>query len=201
MSAYWPWWTGAIGLGVLPVAYWLVLRRPFGVSGLLGRLVTVREELAVARDNAAAPRSEDALDELLAAATAEQFGRETAAQPSRSAAVARGRPLGPRVGILDAFAFLAAMALGGLAARLYAGPAQGMGEAFARAFGGGAPALGVLLAGGILVGAGTTIADGCSTGHGLTGSSRLQPGSLVATACFMGAAMGVSMLIGWRMGV
>lgn len=203
MNRYWPWWAGAIGLGILPIAYWVVLRRPSGVSGLMGRLVSVREELAVARENAAAPESEEDLDALLDAATREQFGSLPPGVAPLAVTAPRGRALGARLGLLEAAAFVIAMAAGGLVSRLHAGHAPGpwMGEAFRRAFGSGAPALLVLILGGALVGAGTTLADGCSTGHGLTGSARLQPGSLVATACFMAAAMGVSLLIGWRIGL
>ena len=39
--------------------------------------------------------------------------------------------------------------------------------------------------GGILVGAGTSLGSGCTSGHGVCGISRLSPRSLVATAVFM----------------
>jgi len=202
VSAYWPWWAGALALGVIPVAYWVAVRRPFGVSGLVGRLTSIREELAVAKENALAPEGEAELDALLAEATRERFG-EAAAGAGPSPGPAPGaRTLGPRLGLAEAAAFLVALAAGGLLSRLASGASAGpgMGEAFARAFGTGAAGLGVLFLGGALVGAGTTLADGCSTGHGLTGSSRLQPGSLVATGCFMAAAVGVSLLLGWGLG-
>jgi uncharacterized membrane protein YedE/YeeE len=40
---------------------------------------------------------------------------------------------------------------------------------------------------GLLVGAGTTLANGCTSGHGVCGIARLSPRSLLATACFMAA--------------
>lgn len=43
----------------------------------------------------------------------------------------------------------------------------------------------VLVAGGLLVGAGTRFASGCTSGHGVCGLSRLSLPSLVATLCFM----------------
>lgn len=43
----------------------------------------------------------------------------------------------------------------------------------------------VLVAGGLLVGAGTRFASGCTSGHGVCGLSRLSFPSLVATLCFM----------------
>ena len=50
----------------------------------------------------------------------------------------------------------------------------------------------VLLLGGTLMGFGARWAGGCTTGHGLCGSSVLSPGSLVATATFMGSAIAVT---------
>ena len=53
-----------------------------------------------------------------------------------------------------------------------------------------------LLVGGLLVGFGTRMASGCTSGHGLCGVSRLQKGSLVATVCFFGAGVAVSFALG-----
>ena len=43
----------------------------------------------------------------------------------------------------------------------------------------------LLVAGGVLVGFGTRMGGGCTSGHGVCGISRLSPRSLVATASFM----------------
>jgi uncharacterized membrane protein YedE/YeeE len=45
----------------------------------------------------------------------------------------------------------------------------------------------MLVAAGLLVGAGTRYGSGCTSGHGVCGLSRLSPRSLVATLAFMGA--------------
>ncbi|WP_033925754.1 YeeE/YedE family protein [Sphingomonas sp. 35-24ZXX] len=42
-----------------------------------------------------------------------------------------------------------------------------------------------LLIGGLLVGYGTRLGSGCTSGHGVCGMSRLSPRSLAATALFM----------------
>lgn len=42
-----------------------------------------------------------------------------------------------------------------------------------------------LLVGGFVVGVGTRMGSGCTSGHGVCGVSRLSPRSLVATATFM----------------
>jgi uncharacterized membrane protein YedE/YeeE len=42
-----------------------------------------------------------------------------------------------------------------------------------------------LIIGGLLVGFGTRLGSGCTSGHGVCGMSRLSPRSLIATATFM----------------
>jgi uncharacterized membrane protein YedE/YeeE len=44
---------------------------------------------------------------------------------------------------------------------------------------------GALIAAGLLVGFGTRLGSGCTSGHGVCGLSRLSPRSFVATATFM----------------
>jgi len=47
----------------------------------------------------------------------------------------------------------------------------------------------LLIAGGLLVGFGTRLGNGCTSGHGVCGLARLSPRSLAATAAFMGAGI------------
>lgn len=46
-----------------------------------------------------------------------------------------------------------------------------------------------VIGGGLLVGFGTRLAGGCTSGHGVCGLSRLSPRSMVATGVFMAAAV------------
>ena len=46
----------------------------------------------------------------------------------------------------------------------------------------------VLVLGGLLVGFGTQVGSGCTSGHGVCGLGRLSPRSLVATLIFMATA-------------
>ena len=46
----------------------------------------------------------------------------------------------------------------------------------------------VLVTGGLLVGFGTRLGSGCTSGHGVCGLARLSPRSLVATVVFLVAA-------------
>jgi uncharacterized protein len=49
------------------------------------------------------------------------------------------------------------------------------------------PSTALLLVGGVVVGVGTRLSGGCTSGHGVCGMARLSPRSLVATIAFMAA--------------
>jgi uncharacterized membrane protein YedE/YeeE len=49
--------------------------------------------------------------------------------------------------------------------------------------------LGLAVIGGLLVGFGTRLGSGCTSGHGICGLARLSPRSVVATLIFMMAGM------------
>lgn len=53
------------------------------------------------------------------------------------------------------------------------------------AFGGGMPGLALAGVAGVLVGVGTRVGNGCTSGHGVCGISRLSVRSLVATLTFI----------------
>jgi uncharacterized membrane protein YedE/YeeE len=77
------------------------------------------------------------------------------------------------------WAFLAGLVLTGVAARLL-----GMGAAPALL----ASGLPLLVIAGLLVGLGSRLGNGCTSGHGVCGMARLSPRSLAATATFMAVA-------------
>ncbi len=58
----------------------------------------------------------------------------------------------------------------------------------------------LLAAGGVVVGFGTRMGSGCTSGHGVCGMSRLSPRSLLATATFIASGMATVALanaLGW----
>lgn len=71
--------------------------------------------------------------------------------------------------------FVGGLVLGAIAYRLALGPVEATYP----------PGWGWLVAGGLLVGFGTRLGSGCTSGHGVCGMSRLSPRSLVATATFI----------------
>lgn len=74
----------------------------------------------------------------------------------------------------SAWLFLLGLPIGALLVVFISGPAE---SHFA------SPAF--LAAAGLIVGIGTRLGGGCTSGHGVCGMSRLSPRSLVATATFM----------------
>ena len=59
----------------------------------------------------------------------------------------------------------------------------------------------VIIAGGGLVGLGTRLANGCTSGHGVCGMSRLSPRSIVATLLYVGAGFATMAVMRHLLGV
>lgn len=112
----------------------------------------------------------------------------------RGAIPERDEPLANHLG------FFGGLVLGGLASALLAGAFEpslfDVGASFTRAFG-DEPAVTALVVtgGGALVGFGTRMSTGCTSGHGLCGVARFQPGSLLATCAFFGTGVLTSFAI------
>jgi len=52
-----------------------------------------------------------------------------------------------------------------------------------------------MFGGGLLIGFGTRLANGCTSGHGIFGNSNLELPSMVASACFMGAGIATTQVL------
>ncbi len=130
-------------------------------------------------------------DEFGAAADAPSLPVRSDVQPKRPTA---GRAVTTRAALL----YIAAIAMGSAIAAMQRGDwsvRTTLGPGFEALWGNGVLAVVALLGGGILVGIGTRMAGGCTSGHGLSGCSRFQPGSLVSTATFMAAAVAMTFVL------
>jgi uncharacterized protein len=207
VSAYWPFWLGGLFLAAVPVAHWLMLHKMFAVSG---RFTAITDRLRGVEPAPALAMPEDALLAALRAETEAAFGAGACGEEPAAASATTGAVIttAPPTSVLGHAIFLVCVALGGarkiawpstLGAWLSTGssPRPSFTELdFQRVFGASLPGqLVALLGGGLLVGFGTRMAGGCTSGHGLCGVSRLQRGSLVATACFFGCGIAVSFLL------
>lgn len=221
MSGYWPWWAGAIGLALVTVNYTLMTDRSLGVSGTWQRVVHWRREREAERLDDRV--DQQALVEALAAGPGASpsmsdtaAGGGTAASGGTGTTVVGDPSAGPdggtsgtvegseavpprRLPLATQVALLVSIVLGGMLAAAVSGRLQlrfDMGDAY-RTLVTGDPLLMVvtLFVGGVLVGFGTRLAGGCSSGHGLSGCGRLYPVSFLATAVFFGTAVLVSFLL------
>ena len=84
-------------------------------------------------------------------------------------------------------AFIAGMSAAGLVASVVAPSAVGA----------SVRALPVVIVAGLLVGYGTRLGSGCTSGHGVCGISRFSARSLVAVATFMATGALTAILMGW----
>jgi hypothetical protein len=95
--------------------------------------------------------------------------------------------------------FLLAMFVGGLIAAMTSGQFEiefQLSDTHSRIFGSDPAQIWLaLLFGGMMVGFGTQMAGGCTSGHGLSGCSRLIPASLLSTVVFMLSAIFLSLLM------
>jgi uncharacterized protein len=192
---------GGLALGGLAAVQWILERRTLGVSGFVERSISffLRRE-AAQQEQTLLQADPDALRSALLAATAEELAADEAL-PQEVAATTRkerGRPLARLVSSRGGLMFVVAVVLGGCIAALQRGTFATKlthGPGFEAIWGDGALAVLALFGGGVLVGCGTRMAGGCTSGHGLSGCSRLQVGSLVATGTFMGAAVVTTLLL------
>ncbi len=202
--SYLPWYLGGVGLSAIMVAHWLMLRRMMAVSGRYTALIN-RLRFGPPRDEG----DDLAADELIAAmraATEAAFGASAMELPEPESAraplsVRSVERVGDQPTSTTHLLFLGALLVGGLLSALLGGSAGVTstlhGDLFARvAQGSSLGKAALLVGGGVLVGAGTRMAGGCTSGHGLCGVSRFQKGSLLATVGFFGAGVATSLLLG-----
>jgi uncharacterized protein len=200
---FWDWWQGALALGFITLAFWWVMQAPLGVSSSWDRIVHWRAEEEYARKERAMLKRPRRLNDAMLAETIAQFGEEAVAK-----LMAEQQDAGAKTGARSVerrqipwqahVTFLAMMMIGGLLASVMRGEFHlqlGLGAEYARLFGHGPHIWILLLTGGFLVGFGTRMAGGCTSGHGLSGCARLQPGSLAGTAAFFGTAVLTSLIL------
>lgn len=198
---YWTWETGGLAVAAVMVLHWLATRRMMAVSGRYTALVN-RVRLGAPEDDGSALDTA-ALIAAMRAATIAQFGTQAVEEATAEPEVTEPTPVeaAKPQGISDHLTFLGCLALGGLGSSLLAGRFDLTlllgSEGFARltrdstVLGGAA-----LVFGGLLVGFGTRMAGGCTSGHGMCGVSRFQKGSLLATVAFFGAGVATAFGLG-----
>jgi uncharacterized membrane protein YedE/YeeE len=200
LHAYWPWWLGGAALATIGLLHFKLLGRTLGVSSCWRRVADWRLERAREREEAPFAADPSQLDAALIAATEAEFGSqvdEPAMTPPPALAPPTARALRPWTVDL---VFLLAVGVGGFLVAWLAGSAPlslhwTLGPEFERLFGSGVGGWVALVGGGILVGFGTRMAGGCTSGHGLTGTARFELPSIAATAAFFGSGVLLSFVL------
>ncbi len=205
MTNYLPWWITAILLALITLGFYFANNRTLGVSGSWTRVVQFRADKDMDDAHDLFAKRPKLFEDALMAATIEHFGQaevnrflESRHQPKPGDAESVPAPTVRRVHWTVHLAFLGSLVFGGLIGAVLRGDVgieMGMGRVHSELFGEGFAFLMTLFIGGGLVGFGTQLAGGCTSGHGLSGVSRLVPASLVATMTFFGAAIVFSMAI------
>jgi uncharacterized membrane protein YedE/YeeE len=203
MIEYWSWWKGALALGGTTVVFVLLLDRMLGVSGSWAVIVNWREERKRQKLAAGFKTHAAAVENVLLAATLAEFGEQKTSQAFAQQALPSSAPPMARVPLLNTrwtthVTFLLSLLVGGFLAALSHGQFEwrlDLGQAHTQLFGSHWQEWLTLMLGGMLVGFGTQMGGGCTSGHGLSGVSRLEPASLVATTMFFGSAVAISFLM------
>lgn len=193
-GAYLPFWLGALALTAVPMLHWILLRRPVAVSGRYTALVD-RLRHGPTADASEPAMSEAEMIAALRAMTEQEFGGGSVedAPPVVATTESLHAPRAPDT-VATHLLFLLGLTLGGAISMLLGAgvvPTLALRSTLFTQLIGSSPIVGgiVLFVGGLLVGAGTRMSGGCTSGHGLCGVSQLQPGSLVATMAFFGAGV------------
>jgi uncharacterized membrane protein YedE/YeeE len=202
---YWPWWVSSIGLGVITIGFALMFKRPLGTSGSWTRVVTWRNDKIIEKAEAPFRDSPQVLEDALMKATIEEFGEAKVKEvldrrkgKSIAMPVLDLAKLPIRIPWTVHLTFLLMLIVGGFIASYFNGSFQvryTLGEVHTHIFGTGMGTWLALIFGGALVGFGTQLGGGCTSGHGLSGCSRFVPASLVATIFYMVGGIVTSFLM------
>jgi uncharacterized membrane protein YedE/YeeE len=204
MIEYWPWWIGALGLAGVCFAYFILVGRLLGVSGSWAKVVGWRENRVMEQVNQDFAENQDEMSDALMAETLAQFGEaaveelQTDSAPAASKTKVDIDSLESSTPWTAHLTFLLCMFIGAFATAYLSGSFElryELSPVHSQIFGDTWEVWVALLFGGMMVGFGTQMAGGCSSGHGLSGCARLLPASLLATAVFLASAVFLSMLM------
>lgn len=199
MHGYLNWWMGGIALGSVTIIFRFLTGRTLGVSGSWRKVAFWRQERANDKATQALTQNQEGAANALMAATLAEFGGDAMdAVPGEHNQAAPQASTKQPVPWSAHLVFLLCMALGGLIWAFYTGNLHlqfELSRIHSHISGSFGDMSFMLLAGGFLVGMGTQMAGGCSSGHGLSGCSNFSWSSLVATAIFFSTAVVTANLI------
>lgn len=205
MTLYLPWWIAGAALSFVTLGFYIALHRPLGVSGSWARIILWKNDRAIKQAEAPFQDNPKLFEDALMAATIEEFGEEKVLEYMQSRHKTTDtqavKPTAQSISAIRSpwtahLLFLVMLIVGGVVGAYLRGELSiqpTLGELHTSLFGSGIGSLMMLFFGGLMVGFGTQMAGGCTSGHGLSGLSRLAPASIIATITFFGTAIAFSM--------
>lgn len=210
---YWTWWEGALALGFFSIAFSLFTGKALGVSGSWLSIARRKDDAIVKESAKVLEGDQDQVKDDLMAMTMAEFGGDVLPDtPQRREGEVEGVVAAePKAKLKQEFThwsvhavFLVSMFIGSYIASitttgefsvsielsaLHAKIFENQGEAWL-----------ALLIGGMMVGFGTQMAGGCTSGHGISGCAQLVPASLLSTVVFFGSATALTFLMNMTIG-
>ncbi len=199
--SYWPWWIGAIALSAVSLFYFLLIGRLLGVSGSWAKVVFWREQSKIESENKKfTDDSPEEINNTLLAETLAEFGEDAVAELQGMDTDTDSQPVSKtkETSWISHLVFLVSMFIGSLVYSLATGHFNlryDLSAVHSQIFGSTTEVWLALFFGGAMVGFGTQMAGGCTSGHGLSGCARLLPASLLSTGLFVGSAVSISLLM------
>jgi len=185
MTGFLTWWQGGLLLAAIAVTFQLLVRKGLGVSGSWARFTFWRETRKQYQAQKHFTDNTD-INNDFRRMTLEQFGEEALSEPTPEPTTPQPREqTSQHVSWGVHCVFLLSIITGAFLVSLYDGTFTIQFELSAfhtQLSGQGWPLINALFVGGILVGFGTQMAGGCTSGHGLSGCANFSLASFVATA-------------------
>ncbi len=206
---YWEWWIGALALGLFSVFFSFLTGKPLGVSGSWLSIARRKEDAILKASAEVLDGNQDEVKDDLMAMTMAEFGDDVLAEistdnPQRREGEANAE-VTDEIKLKQNYTpwtvhvlFLVTMFFGSYLASLTTGDFSwsiDLSPLHTQIFENDGEAWIALLFGGMMVGFGTQMAGGCTSGHGLSGCARLIPASLLSTAIFFGSATALTILM------
>lgn len=194
MAEYWTWWQGGLALGAVTILFRVLLQRPLGVSGSWARIASSRSEIKMDRQAQQLANDSNAMSDAIMAATLAEFGKSAIQQHAaeQQADNSSQDKTATTASIGQHAVFLVFIFIGGLLSAIMSGrfePDIELSPRLTSLSHGIVESWIYLLLGGIMVGFGTQMAAGCTSGHGLSGCAQFSSTSLIATAVFFTSAV------------
>lgn len=202
---YWSWWIGALALGLFAVIFSILTGKPLGVSGSWLSIARRKDDAVLKASAEVLEGDQEQVKDDLMAMTMAEFGEDVLADnPQRREGEANAEPASTPQ-LKQEFTpwtvhvtFLVTMFLGSYLATIYTGEFSlsiELSALHAKIFENTGEAWLALLFGGMMVGFGTQMAGGCTSGHGLSGTAQLVPVSIFSTIVFFGSATALTFLM------